>query len=78
LAKHASQLAGAGQWVKAEACYRELVELVPGRAELRNDLAGVLLKEGRAAEAAEQFHKALDIDPANEAARAGLKELPEH
>jgi tetratricopeptide (TPR) repeat protein len=73
LAQRASQLAAQQQWAQAEARYRELVERVPGLAGLRNDLAEVLMREGRNSEAAEQYRQALAIDPDNQTARKGLE-----
>jgi len=73
LAQRASQLAAQQQWAQAEARYRELVERVPGLAGLRNDLAEVLMREGRNSEAAEQYRQALAIDPDDQTARKGLE-----
>jgi Flp pilus assembly protein TadD len=50
-----------------------LIERVPDLAGLRNDLAEVLMREGRNSEAAEQYRRALALDPNNETARKGLE-----
>ncbi|MGP8247575.1 MAG: tetratricopeptide repeat protein [Bryobacteraceae bacterium] len=75
LALRGSQLATQGQWAQAEVRYRELVERVPGSAELHNDLAQVMLRESHGAEAAAEFRQALALDPNNQTARQGLEGL---
>ena len=78
LALRASQLAGEQQWARAESCYRELVERVPNRAALHDDLAEVLVHEGHTAEAANQYHQALALDPDDQTARQALAAVEGH
>jgi tetratricopeptide (TPR) repeat protein len=52
--------------------YRRAVELAPGRAEARLDLARFLLERSRADEAAGHFQRVLDSQPDNAEARLGL------
>jgi hypothetical protein len=51
------------------------VRLHPDDAEARARLGGALARLGRAAEAAAQFQRALQLDPLSPAARAGLDRL---
>jgi len=49
---------------EAERCCKRAIELVPEHAMLRFNLAIALLRQGKAAEAIEQFERALAIQPA--------------
>lgn len=57
------------KWEDAAACYRELVTLEPGDFSMRTDFGALLVRQGKLAEALEQYDQALAIDPSNEAAR---------
>jgi len=77
LSLRARQLAGEQKWAEAVARYREAVSLVPKDAGAHNDLGMALLREGKSAEAAAEFDRALEIDPANQSAKAN-RELAAH
>ena len=51
------------------------VRLAPDRATLRVDLADVLATLGRVGEARREYRAAIQLDPANQEARAGLAAL---
>lgn len=60
---------------KAEEVYRWMLDRKPGDAELRNDLAVVLIKSGKMEEAAKELRRALEIRPDLEAAKNNLEKL---
>jgi tetratricopeptide (TPR) repeat protein len=71
----AREYAAHADWKGAAAAYGELVELSPRDAGLRNDYGEALLQLNQTAQAREQFEKALEIDPALEAARRNWEAL---
>lgn len=52
-----------GEWESAVAILREVVSAVPGNARLHNSLGIALSSSGDADAAAEQFRRALELDP---------------
>jgi tetratricopeptide (TPR) repeat protein len=69
------QATARNDWKAAAAAYAELVELAPDDASLRNDYGEALLHLNQAAQAREQFEKALALDPANDVARRNRDSL---
>jgi Flp pilus assembly protein TadD len=61
-----------GNWKAGEAAHRKAVALAPGRDDLRNNLGYCLLKQGRKAEAAEEFRAALRLNSQSVTARNNL------
>ena len=64
-----------GEWDTAIALLREVVAAVPGNARLHNTLGIALSSGGRADEAAEQFERAIELEPTYPSA---LKNLALH
>ena len=64
--------AAAGRLPQATECYRELVMLEPGDADLRNNFGILLARSGDNESAIAQFEAALKLDPAHAAARRNL------
>ena len=64
-----------GEWERAITLLREVVAAVPGNARLHNTLGIALSSAGHADEAATQFSRALELDPAYPSA---LKNLALH
>src|SRR5207237_2455813 len=52
-------------FVNAEACYRATIARNPDCATAHTNLAGILLQQGRVAEAIEQDRRALALEPEN-------------
>jgi len=69
LEAQARRLTAQNDWKAAATIFRELVKLAPQDGSLHNDFGEMLLRANQPAEALEQFRKALEIDPANQAAR---------
>jgi tetratricopeptide (TPR) repeat protein len=69
-----------GQLEAAAAFYRELVQLEPGNADMRNNFGILLVRTGDINGGIEQFEAALKANPAHQAARRNLdlalKKLP--
>ena len=59
-ARHRAQ---AGRWADSEVLLREILAELPGHVSARNTLALTLLKQGRIAEAREEYVKSLSYDP---------------
>jgi predicted O-linked N-acetylglucosamine transferase (SPINDLY family) len=59
----------AGRLAEATAAYRKLLSRAPRAARLHVLLAGVLLQAGELADAERHYRRALDLDPADRAAR---------
>ncbi len=76
LAEALTQLGGAafsgGRVEEAARYYRELVELEPGNADLRNNFGILLVRSGDITGGIDQFQAALKADPAHQAARRNL------
>lgn len=64
-----------GEWGPAVSLLREVVATVPGNARLHNTLGIALSSAGHSDAAAEQFHRALELEPAYPSA---LKNLALH
>ena len=62
-----------GDFSKADECYERASALGPSRAEVPNNKGWSLLLRGQWKGAAEQFQRALSVDPANRIARANLE-----
>ena len=73
----ASRLAGAKRVDDALALARFNAELFPDVSLVQAQVGQILLQKGDRAAAAEQFRKALKLDPANQAAQRGLKAAEE-
>lgn len=65
--------AGAGRVPEAEAAYREALAVYPGLWQARLNLGNLLLRRGRAAEAAVQYRLALQASPGEPAAVRALE-----
>ena len=61
-----------GQWTEGEKAHRQAMEMAPGSDWLHNNLGYNLLMQQRRAEAAGEFRKALDLNPASALARNNL------
>jgi arylsulfatase A-like enzyme/Flp pilus assembly protein TadD len=61
--EEARHLAQAGRWAESEAGLREILAEIPGHISARNTLALALIKQGRPAEAREEYIKSLSYDP---------------
>ncbi len=61
--EQARHLAQADKWQQAEEILEEILAQVPGHLSARNILALVLLRQGRMAEAVEQYTRSLQDDP---------------
>ena len=61
-----------GRYTQAERHHRDAVMLAPGRAALHNNLGYNLLLQGKPADAAAEFRRAIAIDPRSEFARNNL------
>jgi Flp pilus assembly protein TadD len=72
LTRLATSTFSSGQLEAAGTYLRELVQLEPGNADLRNNFGIVLVRTGEIASAIEQFRAALRADPAHQAARRNL------
>ena len=62
-------------YTRAAAELETAVRLAPDRAPARVDLADVLATLGRVDEARREYMAAIQLDPANQEARAGLAAL---
>jgi len=60
------------KYAEAEPLHRQAVERSPGRHQLHNNLGYNLLLQGRKSDAAEQFRRALELNPVSETARNNL------
>ncbi len=61
-----------GNFPNGEAYHRRAAMSAPGRDTLHNNLGYNLLMQGRKSEAAEEFRRALELNPASETARNNL------
>ena len=67
-----------GEYQESEAAYKKALELSPRKAEVWNNLAYALVKQGKSSESMEAIDKALDISPGNAGfleSRAELRQL---
>jgi Flp pilus assembly protein TadD len=62
----------AGDWKAGESAHRKAIELAPERDDLLNNLGYCLLEQGRKAEAADVFRRALQLNPKSVIARNNL------
>jgi Flp pilus assembly protein TadD len=62
-------------YTRADAELETAVRLAPGRAAARVELADVLATLGRVGEARREYTAAIQLDPGNREARAGLAAL---
>ncbi len=53
----------AGALIEAERCYRQVIAAFPGHAEAHSRLGAVLMRQGKAADAAAQIERALALKP---------------
>ncbi len=61
-----------GKWKDGEKFHRQALERGSGRDTLHNNLGYNLMMQGRKSEAAEEFRRALDLNPSSETARNNL------
>ena len=61
-----------GDWKGGEIALREAIALAPVRDDLRNNLGWCLLRQGRKPEAADEFRRALRLNPRSVIARNNL------
>ncbi len=71
----ASLRMNAGELPPAEEIYRRAISFAPDSYEAYNGLGIALARQGRTAEAAAAFEKAIAIDPKLETARENLRAL---
>jgi tetratricopeptide (TPR) repeat protein len=64
-----------GDLTSADRIFEELVQQQPDCAEARNNLAAVLVEQGRLAEAAEQLRRAVELQPSYQRARVNLQRV---
>jgi tetratricopeptide (TPR) repeat protein len=64
-----------GDLTAASRIFEELVQLQPECAEARNNLAAVLVEQGRLAEAADQLRQAVELQPGYHRARVNLQRV---
>ena len=73
--RHAADLAQEGQLEEAVAQYREAIAKIPDNAEAHCGLGAVLARQGKPAEAREEFAAALKLKPDYPEAQRRLREL---